>query len=164
MFLTLWRSVVLVCAAHAEPLDNLDAVMAAVDIMTHPLGLHMSRQKVTVSTVGLVDKLEVFAAHPNAPHLALSLHATTDEVRRAGGVGGKWKGIGRGLFVLSCRTGHQLTPGALVLRQPNSADLIVRSVYNSVECMITLHVTCGCSHCGTAHHLTLITSLTLVLL
>jgi hypothetical protein len=29
-----------------EPLDNLDAVMAAVDIMTHPLGLHMSRQKV----------------------------------------------------------------------------------------------------------------------
>lgn len=30
----------------AEPLDNLDAVMAAVDIMTHPLGLHMSRQKV----------------------------------------------------------------------------------------------------------------------
>lgn len=30
----------------AEPLDNLESVMAAVDIMTHPLGLHMSRQKV----------------------------------------------------------------------------------------------------------------------
>lgn len=29
-----------------EPLDNLDSVMAAVDIMTHPLGLHMSRYKV----------------------------------------------------------------------------------------------------------------------
>jgi hypothetical protein len=39
--------------------------------------------QVTVSTVGLVDKLEVFAANPNAPHLALSLHATTDEVRHA---------------------------------------------------------------------------------
>lgn len=34
-----------------------------------------------MSTVGLVDKLEVFASNPNAPHLALSLHATTDEVR-----------------------------------------------------------------------------------
>jgi hypothetical protein len=29
-----------------EPLDNLESVMAAVDIMTHPLGLHMSKQKV----------------------------------------------------------------------------------------------------------------------
>jgi adenine C2-methylase RlmN of 23S rRNA A2503 and tRNA A37 len=37
--------------------------------------------QVTVSTVGLVDKLEVFAASPNAPHMALSLHATTDEAR-----------------------------------------------------------------------------------
>lgn len=34
-----------------------------------------------MSTVGLVDKLELFAANPAAPHLALSLHATTDEVR-----------------------------------------------------------------------------------
>lgn len=33
-----------------------------------------------MSTVGLVDRLEEFAARPNAPHLALSLHATTDEV------------------------------------------------------------------------------------
>lgn len=33
----------------AEPLDNLDSVMAAVDIMTHPLGLHMSKQKVGAS-------------------------------------------------------------------------------------------------------------------
>jgi hypothetical protein len=29
-----------------EPLDNMAAVLAAVDIMTHPLGLHMSRYKV----------------------------------------------------------------------------------------------------------------------
>lgn len=35
----------------------------------------------TVSTVGLVDKLERFAADPAAPQLALSLHACTDEVR-----------------------------------------------------------------------------------
>lgn len=39
--------------------------------------------QVTVSTVGLVDKLEVFASNPAAPHLALSLHATTDEVSDA---------------------------------------------------------------------------------
>lgn len=49
----------------------------------------MAVLQVTVSTVGLVDKLEVFAARPDAPQLALSLHATTDEV------GQDWK-QGRG--------------------------------------------------------------------
>ncbi|KAF6259257.1 hypothetical protein COO60DRAFT_1270164 [Scenedesmus sp. NREL 46B-D3] len=63
-----------------EPLHNYEAVMAAVDILCQPLGLHMSHNKVTVSTVGLVDVLERFAASSNV-QLALSLHATTDEVR-----------------------------------------------------------------------------------
>ncbi|KAI8463563.1 MAG: hypothetical protein J3K34DRAFT_372547 [Monoraphidium minutum] len=64
-----------------EPLHNLDAVLAATEIMNHPLGLQMSHNKVTVSTVGLVDKLEEFAARCGAAQLAVSLHATTDEVR-----------------------------------------------------------------------------------
>lgn len=29
-----------------EPLHNYEAVMAAVDVMCHPLGLHMSHNKV----------------------------------------------------------------------------------------------------------------------
>lgn len=41
----------LLSAAPAEPLDNLDSVMAAVEIMTHPLGLHMSKQKVSIPRV-----------------------------------------------------------------------------------------------------------------
>lgn len=63
-----------------EPLHNYEAVMAAVEVMCQPLGLHMSHNKVTVSTVGLVDVLERFAASSNV-QLAVSLHATTDEVR-----------------------------------------------------------------------------------
>eukprot|EP00775_Hariotina_reticulata_P001248 gene1248-1588_t len=63
-----------------EPLHNFESVMAAVDIMCHPLGLHMSHNKVTVSTVGLADKLEQFATSSNV-QLAWSLHATTDTVR-----------------------------------------------------------------------------------
>ncbi|KAF8072775.1 rlmN [Scenedesmus sp. PABB004] len=64
-----------------EPLANFDAVMAAVAIMTHPLGLHVSHNKLTVSTVGLVAPLERFATSGSNVQLALSLHATTDEVR-----------------------------------------------------------------------------------
>ena len=35
-----------------EPLHNLHAVLPATRIMTHPLGLHLSYNKITVSTVG----------------------------------------------------------------------------------------------------------------
>ena len=64
-----------------EPLHNLDAVAAASEAMTHPLGLHVSHNKITVSTVGLVDKLDEFATRCASAQLAVSLHATTDEVR-----------------------------------------------------------------------------------
>eukprot|EP00877_Chromochloris_zofingiensis_P015210 jgi/Chrzof1/9943/Cz04g21170.t1 len=63
-----------------EPFHNLEAVLNAVDIMCHTKGLQMSHNKVTVSTVGLVDKLDEFVSRSNAC-LAISLHATTDEVR-----------------------------------------------------------------------------------
>lgn len=38
----------LVFMGMGEPLHNLEAVLAATDIMTHPLGLHLSRNKVCV--------------------------------------------------------------------------------------------------------------------
>ena len=31
-----------------EPLHNLESVLASIDIMTSPLGLHMSRNKVQI--------------------------------------------------------------------------------------------------------------------
>lgn len=63
-----------------EPMDNLDAVLPAIEIMTEPLGLHLSYNKVCVSTVGLVEKIKKFAKSTKAV-LAVSLHAATDHVR-----------------------------------------------------------------------------------
>jgi 23S rRNA (adenine2503-C2)-methyltransferase len=63
-----------------EPMSNLGAVLAAVHIMCHPQGLQLSHKKVTVSTVGLVPEMQRFTASSRA-QLAVSLHATTDEVR-----------------------------------------------------------------------------------
>lgn len=63
-----------------EPLDNLAAVLSAVNIMCHPEGLQLSTRKVTVSTVGLVKEMRLFVQQSRA-QLAVSLHATTDEVR-----------------------------------------------------------------------------------
>ncbi|GBF88050.1 23S rRNA (adenine(2503)-C(2))-methyltransferase [Raphidocelis subcapitata] len=63
-----------------EPLHNTDAVLPALDILCSPTGLAFSRSKVIVSTVGLVPELRRLRASGKAK-LAVSLHATTDEVR-----------------------------------------------------------------------------------
>ncbi|KAF3431285.1 hypothetical protein FNV43_RR26015 [Rhamnella rubrinervis] len=63
-----------------EPLHNVDNVIKAADIMVHEQGLHFSPRKVTVSTSGLVPQLKRFL-HESNYALAVSLNATTDEVR-----------------------------------------------------------------------------------
>lgn len=66
-----------------EPLQNLDAVIQAVDIMTTSPGLQISPNKITVSTCGLVPQMEAFLKKCDRAQIALSLHATTDDIRSA---------------------------------------------------------------------------------
>ncbi|PIA40500.1 hypothetical protein AQUCO_02500304v1 [Aquilegia coerulea] len=63
-----------------EPLHNIDNVIKAADIMSDEQGLHFSPRKVTISTSGLVPQLKRFLHESNCA-LAVSLNATTDEVR-----------------------------------------------------------------------------------
>lgn len=63
-----------------EPLHNAGSVAVAVEVLTHPQGLGFPASRVCVSTVGLVPEMRAFAARSRAA-LAVSLHATTDEVR-----------------------------------------------------------------------------------
>lgn len=64
-----------------EPLHNFDGVTRAVKLLTDPVGFGMSPRKVTVSTVGLVPAIRKLAASDVSVSLAVSLNATTDEVR-----------------------------------------------------------------------------------
>uniref|UniRef100_A0A804QUR9 Radical SAM core domain-containing protein n=1 Tax=Zea mays TaxID=4577 RepID=A0A804QUR9_MAIZE len=63
-----------------EPFHNIDNVIKASAIMVDEQGLHFSPRKVTVSTSGLVPQLKRFLQESNCS-LAVSLNATTDEVR-----------------------------------------------------------------------------------
>lgn len=63
-----------------EPAHNINNVIRAVDTMIHDQGLHVSHNKVTVSTSGLVPEIRRFVEESNA-NLAVSLHATNDELR-----------------------------------------------------------------------------------
>ncbi len=62
-----------------EPLDNIDNVLAAIDILEEPLGLKISHRRLTVSTVGLLDQLRLVPLQK--AQLAISLNAATDSVR-----------------------------------------------------------------------------------
>jgi 23S rRNA (adenine2503-C2)-methyltransferase len=63
-----------------EPLHNLDGVTRAVNVLTDPHAFGIGPRKVTVSTVGLVPAIREFGERSSA-NLAVSLNATTDEVR-----------------------------------------------------------------------------------
>lgn len=71
----------LVFMGMGEPLHNFDQVTRAVALMQHPWGAGLSPRRITVSTVGLVSGIEALAKVQPTPNLAISLNATTDEVR-----------------------------------------------------------------------------------
>ncbi len=66
-----------------EPLANYKAVIGAVRQLTTPTpdGLGMSARGITISTVGLVPRMQQLAQEGVPVTLALSLHAPDDELR-----------------------------------------------------------------------------------
>jgi 23S rRNA (adenine2503-C2)-methyltransferase len=63
-----------------EPLLNWDAVAASIRIFTDPKGLAMAPRRITVSTSGIVPRIRPLV-EAGPINLAISLHATTDDVR-----------------------------------------------------------------------------------
>ena len=66
-----------------EPLDNYDHLLRFLQLLTDAHGLHMSQRNVTVSTCGIVPRIRQLADEKLQITLALSLHAATQEKRRA---------------------------------------------------------------------------------
>ena len=64
-----------------EPLHNYDATMKALRMLSASSGLAVTPRRVTLSTVGILPALGRLADEAWLPNLAVSLHATTDEVR-----------------------------------------------------------------------------------
>lgn len=66
-----------------EPLDNYDHLIRFLTLLTGEGGLHISQRNVTVSTCGLVPEMRRLSHEGLSITLALSLHASNDEVRKA---------------------------------------------------------------------------------
>lgn len=65
-----------------EPMDNYDAVVRFIRLVSHEKGLNISQRNITVSTCGIVPRIRQFADEGLNVTLALSLHAPNDEKRR----------------------------------------------------------------------------------
>ena len=56
-----------------EPMDNLDAVLQSIQVLTSPWGLAWSPHRITVSSVGIISGLRRFLQESQC-HVAVSLH------------------------------------------------------------------------------------------
>ncbi|HEY4024886.1 MAG TPA: 23S rRNA (adenine(2503)-C(2))-methyltransferase RlmN [Candidatus Dormibacteraeota bacterium] len=64
-----------------EPLANYAAVLGAVRRIVDPAGLGLSARRVTISTAGLVPRIDELAGEDLPFTLAISLHAARDDLR-----------------------------------------------------------------------------------
>ena len=64
-----------------EPLDNFDTVLRFLELVNSPEGMNIGMRHISLSTCGLVDKIDALAEKNLQLTLSVSLHAPTDEIR-----------------------------------------------------------------------------------
>ena len=64
-----------------EPLDNFDNVMRFLELINSPDGMNIGMRHISLSTCGLVDKIEKLAERDLQLTLSVSLHSPDDESR-----------------------------------------------------------------------------------
>ena len=65
-----------------EPLLNLENVLKATRLLTDPAGIGLSEKRLTLSTSGIIPKIEELGRAEIRPKLAISLNASHEEQRR----------------------------------------------------------------------------------
>ena len=64
-----------------EPLDNFDDVMRFLELVNSPEGMNISMRHISLSTCGLVPKIDELAQKKLQLTLSISLHAPNNEIR-----------------------------------------------------------------------------------
>ncbi len=71
----------LVMMGMGEPLQNYAETMKFINIIHDPRGMNFGARRITVSTSGIVPKIDALAEEPLQLNLAVSLHAPNNELR-----------------------------------------------------------------------------------
>lgn len=71
----------LVYMGMGEPMDNIDAVIDSIGIISDPQGLNMSQKRITVSTIGIIPAMRRYLEETRSP-LAISIHNPIESERK----------------------------------------------------------------------------------
>ncbi len=77
------RQLNVVMMGQGEPLLNLPNVLKATRLLTDPAGIGMSPRRITLSTSGIIPRMEEMGREEIRPKLAISLNASYEDQRRA---------------------------------------------------------------------------------
>jgi 23S rRNA (adenine2503-C2)-methyltransferase len=125
------RQMNLVLMGQGEPLMNLQAVLKATRILVDPAGVGMSERRITVSTSGLIPKIEELGRAAVRPKLAISLNASSEEQRvELMPITKKWhlKDLLEACAAYPLRPWESLTFEYVLLRGVNDTDADARRV------------------------------------
>lgn len=138
-----------------EPLLNWAAVWKAVTILNHPAGLALGARRITLSTAGIVPGIERLTELPTQVRLAVSLHATSDDLRNKLVPVNKRYPLGP--LLAACRrycdkTGRRITFEYALANGVNDSDRQARKLVRFLQglvChvnLIPLNPTPGCAY------------------
>src|SRR5699024_10261791 len=71
----------LVMMGMGEPLQNYVETMKFINIIHEPRGFDFGARRITISTSGIIPRIDKLADEPYQINLAVSLHAPNDELR-----------------------------------------------------------------------------------
>lgn len=126
----------LVVMGMGESLANLDNLVAALDRICSPEGLGLGQRRVTISTVGLPEKMKVLAGLGRHYHLAVSLHAPTESLRNELVPINEKVGLGAVIDAADAyfrQSGRQVTFEYVMLRGINDRVEDARALANLLE-------------------------------
>lgn len=114
-----------------EPLDNFDNTVRFLELVSHPQGLNIGLRHISVSTSGLVDKIEALEKMGFPITLSISLHAPNDTIRnQTMPVNKKW---GTDKLIETCRGYAQRTK-----RRISYEYALIAGVNDSEFCAVEL--------------------------
>src|SRR5579863_6496345 len=134
----------IVMMGQGEPLLNLENVVKATRILLDPAGFGLSPRRITVSTAGIIPKIEELGREPVRPKLAISLNASTEEMRQElMPITRKYhlKDLMAACKAYPLRTWEKLTFEYVLLRGVNDSDADARRVAKllaNLNCKVNL--------------------------
>jgi 23S rRNA (adenine2503-C2)-methyltransferase len=119
-----------------ESLANLDNLLPALDRVCSKEGLGLGQRRVTISTVGLPEKIRRLAEEDRQYHLAVSLHAPTEALRNELVPVNEKIGLGAVVEAADAyfrKTGRQVTFEYVLLRGVNDRVEDARALADLLE-------------------------------